>query len=96
MSEYDIDVKRMLVRLHRISGQLQAVERMVEDQKPCVDVLMQISAVTAALRVVAIKTAQQEIAQRVQQARQGDDTNSIEETQAIMHVIDRLLKYEKS
>jgi CsoR family transcriptional regulator, copper-sensing transcriptional repressor len=41
--------KSVLSRLARIKGHVAAVERMVEDGRPCADVLVQISAVRAAL-----------------------------------------------
>ncbi len=48
--------KEMLVRrLHRIEGQVRGIERMVEDDRYCIDVLTQISAVTTALESVALR-----------------------------------------
>ena len=50
----DADTKRQaLGRLRRIVGQVQGVQRMVEEEKFCVDVLLQISAVQGALEQVA-------------------------------------------
>lgn len=43
-----------LARLARIEGQVRGVTRMVEDDRYCTDVLTQISAVTRALREVAL------------------------------------------
>jgi DNA-binding FrmR family transcriptional regulator len=40
-------------RLRRAEGQLNGIQRMIEDGEPCVDVLMQISAVRGALGKVA-------------------------------------------
>lgn len=39
-------------RLHRIVGQIQGIERMVEQDRYCADILMQIAAVQQALRAV--------------------------------------------
>jgi DNA-binding FrmR family transcriptional regulator len=41
-------------RLRRVEGQVRGVERMVEDDRPCIDVLTQITAVQAALDKVAL------------------------------------------
>jgi len=41
--------KRVLARLKRIEGQVSAVQRMIDDEKYCVDVLLQISAAQGAL-----------------------------------------------
>lgn len=45
--------RQALVRLRRIAGQVQGVQRMIEDGKYCVDVLLQISAVQGALEQVS-------------------------------------------
>ena len=42
-------------RLRRIEGQVRGVQRMVDDDKYCIDVLDQIAAVTKALQAVAIE-----------------------------------------
>lgn len=42
-------------RLRRIEGQVRGIQRMVDDDKYCIDVLTQISAVTSALQVVALQ-----------------------------------------
>jgi DNA-binding FrmR family transcriptional regulator len=45
--------RRAATRLRRIEGQIRGVQRMVEDERYCADVLMQISAVQESLRSVA-------------------------------------------
>jgi DNA-binding FrmR family transcriptional regulator len=42
-------------RLHRIEGQVRGVERMVDDDRYCIDILTQISAVNTALESLAFK-----------------------------------------
>jgi DNA-binding FrmR family transcriptional regulator len=42
-------------RLRRIEGQVRGVQRMVDEDKYCIEVLDQISAVTKALQAVAIQ-----------------------------------------
>ncbi len=41
--------REVLNRLKRIEGQVQGIQRMVEEQKYCVDILLQVSAVQGAL-----------------------------------------------
>ena len=41
---------KALGRLRRIEGQVQGVQRMVEDDKPCVDILLQLAAVQGAVQ----------------------------------------------
>jgi CsoR family transcriptional regulator, copper-sensing transcriptional repressor len=43
----------MIKRLHRIEGQVRGIERMVEDERYCIDILTQIGAVTTALESLA-------------------------------------------
>jgi CsoR family transcriptional regulator, copper-sensing transcriptional repressor len=50
---YMADKDALVRRLHRIEGQVRGIERMVEEDRYCVDVLTQISAVTTALESVA-------------------------------------------
>jgi DNA-binding FrmR family transcriptional regulator len=50
---YTADKDALIRRLHRIEGQVRGIERMVEDDRYCIDVLTQISAVTTALESVA-------------------------------------------
>ncbi len=45
---------RLLTRLRRIEGQVGGIERMVDDDRYCIDVLTQIAAVQAALDKVAL------------------------------------------
>jgi DNA-binding FrmR family transcriptional regulator len=45
----------LVKRLHRIEGQVRGIERMVEDDRYCIDVLTQISAVNTALESLALK-----------------------------------------
>jgi DNA-binding FrmR family transcriptional regulator len=46
----DADLKRkMVARLHRIGGQVEGVARMIEDDRYCVDVLLQVASAQAAL-----------------------------------------------
>jgi DNA-binding FrmR family transcriptional regulator len=41
--------KKVVARLHRIAGQVEGVSRMIEDDRYCVDVLLQIASAQAAL-----------------------------------------------
>ena len=51
VSEKDALIKR----LHRIEGQVRGIERMVEDERYCIDILTQIGAVNTALEALAFK-----------------------------------------
>jgi DNA-binding FrmR family transcriptional regulator len=51
---YSASKDQLLKRLRRIEGQVRGVERMVEEDRYCIDVLTQISAAQAALDKVAL------------------------------------------
>src|SRR4051812_2349899 len=51
---YSATKEQLLKRLRRVEGQVRGVERMVEDDRYCVDVLTQIAAAQAALDKVAL------------------------------------------
>jgi DNA-binding FrmR family transcriptional regulator len=52
---YSDDKQAILRRLRRIEGQVRGLQRMVEDERYCIDVLEQISAATRALQSVALQ-----------------------------------------
>jgi DNA-binding FrmR family transcriptional regulator len=51
---YAADKAKILARLRRMEGQVRGVQRMVEEDKYCVDILTQISSVIAAARAVGL------------------------------------------
>ncbi len=54
MNGYTANKDDYLARLRRVEGQVRGLQRMVEDDKYCIDVLTQISAATKALQAVAL------------------------------------------
>ncbi|MEI2730876.1 MAG: metal-sensitive transcriptional regulator [Dermatophilaceae bacterium] len=61
-----------LRRLRRIEGQVRGVARMVEEDKYCIDILTQLSAVTRALQSVALGLLDEHLGHCVvQAAREG-------------------------
>ena len=51
---YSADKDQLLTRLARIEGQVRGVSRMVADDRYCMDILTQISAIEAALEKVSL------------------------------------------
>ena len=51
---YITDERALIARLHRVEGQVQALQRQVRRQAPCTDILIQLSAATKALDSVAL------------------------------------------
>jgi CsoR family transcriptional regulator, copper-sensing transcriptional repressor len=54
MYGYSPDKDDYLRRLRRIEGQVRGLQKMVDDDKYCIDILTQVSATTRALQSVAI------------------------------------------
>ena len=64
-----------LKRLRRIEGQVRGLQRMVEEDKYCIDILTQVSAVTRALESVALGLLEEHLSHCVAQAiAEGGDT----------------------
>ena len=51
---YTADKDAYLRRLRRIEGQVRGIARMVEEDKYCIDILTQVSAMTSALQAVSL------------------------------------------
>lgn len=70
----------MITRLSRIEGQVRGLARMVEDDRYCVDVLTQVSAVRSALDAVALELLRGHTHGCVQHAiRSGNGDAAIDE-----------------
>ncbi len=65
---YRHDKARHLQRLRRIEGQIRGLQRMVDNEEYCIDVLTQISAATRALEGVALSLLDEHLAHCVAQA----------------------------
>jgi len=57
-----------LKRLRRIEGQVRGLQRMVEEDKYCIDILTQVSAVTSALQSVSLGLLEDHLGHCVAQA----------------------------
>jgi DNA-binding FrmR family transcriptional regulator len=60
-------------RLSRIEGQVRGLSRMVEDNRYCIDIVTQISAVRAALRRVEQEVLRDHVGHCLKDAMQSDD-----------------------
>jgi CsoR family transcriptional regulator, copper-sensing transcriptional repressor len=80
-------------RLNRIEGQVRGLQRMIDEDTYCIDVLQQISAVTGALHSLAIGLLEEHVGHCVADAAQMQDTERTREmvTEAT-RAIERLVK----
>ena len=65
-------------RLRRVEGQVRGIQRMVEEDVYCIDVLTQVSAATKALQGVAVSLLDQHLRHCVAGAVQADDHGETE------------------
>ncbi|MBS1894592.1 MAG: metal-sensitive transcriptional regulator [Actinobacteria bacterium] len=79
----------LLKRLRRIEGQVRGIEGMVEEERYCIDVLTQISAVQAALDKVALGLLDDHAQHCVIGAAKDDQA---EKTQELMAAVGRLMR----
>src|SRR5690349_17719609 len=79
----------VLKRLRRIEGQVRGVERMVEENRYCIDVVTQVTAIQAALDKVALELLSDHAAHCVAGAEDGKQQ---ERTEELMAAVKRLLR----
>ena len=86
--------KQTLVkRLHRIEGQVRGIERMVEDERYCIDVLTQLGAVSTALESLALTILDDHVQHCVADAlSSGDDRAAREKTEELLAAVRRFAK----
>jgi DNA-binding FrmR family transcriptional regulator len=72
MHGYIDNKDELLKRLRRAEGQVRGIQRMVEEETYCIDVLTQVSAVTKALETVALSLLEDHLSHCVAEAtREG-------------------------
>jgi DNA-binding FrmR family transcriptional regulator len=90
---YAEDKEALVRRLHRIEGQVRGLERMVEEDRYCIDILTQISAVSTALESVALRILDQHVNHCVADAlASGDEAESARKTAELLAAVQRFAK----
>ena len=89
MRGYTMDKDDYLRRLKRIEGQVRGLQRMIDEDTYCIDVLTQISAVTKALQSVAIGVLDEHVRHCVAHAEGEQSEQMIEEA---IRAIERLVR----
>jgi len=81
-----------LKRLRRIEGQARGLQKMVEDEKYCIDILTQVSAMTKALQSVALGLLDEHLSHCVVQAAQTGGPEADEKIREASEAIARLVR----
>jgi DNA-binding FrmR family transcriptional regulator len=93
MRGYTMNKDDYIKRLRRIEGQVRGLQRMIDEDMYCIDVLTQVSAVTKALQSVAVGLLDEHVRHCVRDAALGNDAERADEmvTEATK-AIERLVK----
>ena len=75
---YVSDKEALVNRLHRIEGQVRGLERMVTEERYCIDILTQIAAVSTALESVSVKLLEDHVRHCVTDAIVAGDAKAAE------------------
>ena len=81
-----------LRRMKRIEGQIKGIERMVADEKYCIDILTQVSAVTKALQAVALGLLDEHMSHCVLDAAQSGGPEAEAKLREASEAVARLVR----
>lgn len=90
MAGYTKEREAVLARLRRIEGQVRGLQRMVDEDRYCIDVLTQVSAVKAGLESMALLLLSEHVGHCVTDAiRAGEGSDKVQE---LNEAIERLVR----
>ncbi|MDQ1688123.1 MAG: CsoR family transcriptional regulator, copper-sensing transcriptional repressor [Frankiaceae bacterium] len=92
MVGYAKDKQVVLARLRKVEGQARGLQRMVEADEYCIDVLTQISAATKALQAVALALLEDHLGHCVTHAIEAGGPGAEEKIREATEAIARLVK----
>ena len=94
MTEHGYAVRKdsHLKRLRRVEGQVRGLQRMVEEDKYCIDVLTQVSAATRALQSFSLELLEEHLAHCVTEAAAKGGPEANEKVREASAAIARLVK----
>jgi len=87
---YSANKDAVLKRVRRIEGQVRGIEKMVDDDRYCIDIVTQVTAVQAALDKVALELLEDHAQHCVIGAEAGQQG---ERTEELMGAVKRLLRH---
>jgi CsoR family transcriptional regulator, copper-sensing transcriptional repressor len=91
--EHGYDKDALLKRLRRIEGQVRGIEKMVEEDRYCIDILTQLSAVSSALENVGLRVLDDHVQHCVAGAMaSGDERAAQEKTAELLAAVQRFTK----
>ncbi|HFI0107434.1 TPA: metal-sensitive transcriptional regulator [Streptococcus suis] len=82
------DKKKMINRLKRAEGQLRGIQKMIEEEQECIDIVTQLSAVRSSINSIMGLV----IAQKVQDCIENPSDNPEEQEARLAEVINLIIK----
>jgi CsoR family transcriptional regulator, copper-sensing transcriptional repressor len=80
-------------RLHRIEGQVRGIERMVDEDRYCIDILTQIGAVKTALESLGLEILEDHVTHCVHDAlAAGDAKTATQKSEELLAAVERFAK----
>lgn len=92
MHGYADQRQQLLTRLRRIEGQVRGLQRMLEEDRYCIDVLTQISSATSALHGVAMSMLEDHVRHCVRAAIDEGPDSADAKIEEALEVIARMMK----
>jgi DNA-binding FrmR family transcriptional regulator len=89
---YSAHKESHLKRLRRVEGQVRGLQRMVEEDKYCIDILTQVSAATRALQSFSLELLEEHLAHCVVTAAQKGGPEAGEKVREASDAIARLVR----
>ena len=90
---YTKDKDALIKRLHRIEGQVRGIEKMVDNDRYCIDILTQIAAVNTALESLALKILEEHVRHCVAGAlASGDESDAQTKTEELIGAVQRFAR----
>jgi DNA-binding FrmR family transcriptional regulator len=90
---YVADKEALVKRLRRIAGQVRGIEKMVEEERYCIDILTQIAAANTALERVAFKVLDDHVNHCVTGAlASGDAEVAQEKSRELLEAVQRFAR----
>lgn len=89
---HSADKERHLKRLRRVEGQVRGLQRLVEQDTYCIDVLTQVSAATRALQAFSLALLEEHLAHCVLDAARAGGPGAGEKLQEASDAIARLVR----
>jgi len=91
--QHGYDKDSLKKRLHRIEGQVRGIERMVDEDRYCIDILTQVGAVRTALERLGLEILGDHVTHCVNDAlASGDRATATRKSEELLEAVERFAK----